>query len=138
MAMREGARCNLRTKCPGCGTVATCRYTSDPELVECPECGTAYGWRSNAYRPMTDGLTEEQRRRFYQRNAYATPERRERARERNRKWQREHRDELNARRRERNGTPEARARRREYYERNRDRILEAQRAYRLRREMGDR
>lgn len=135
---REGTRCNLKTKCPECGTVATCRYTSDPEIVACPECGTAYGWRSNTYRPLTDGLTDDQRRRFYQRNAYSTPERRERANECCRKWQREHRDEVNARRRERYGTPEARAKRREYYQRNRERILERQRAYRLRKEMGER
>lgn len=137
MTRREGTRCNLKTKCPECGTVATCRYVADPERVACPECGAEYGWRANAYRPLTDGLTEEQRRRFYQRNAYATPERWERAKERSRRWQREHRDEVNARRRERNRTPEARAKRREYYQRNRERILEAQKAYRLRKEMGE-
>lgn len=138
MTRREGTRCNLKTKCPECGTVATCRYTSDPEIVACPECGTAYGWRLNTYRPLTDGFTEDQRRRFYQRNAYSTPERRERANECSRKWRREHRDEVNARRRERYGTPEARAKRREYYQRNRECILERQRAYRLRKEMGER
>lgn len=137
MTRREGTTCNLKTKCPECGKVATCRYTSDPKHVVCPECGTAYGWRANAYRPLTDGLTEEQRRRFYQRNAYSTPERRERANERSRKWQREHRDKVNARRRERNRTPEARAKRREYYRKNRERILEAQKAYRVRKELGE-
>lgn len=134
---REGTMCNLKTKCPECGTVATCRYTSDPEHVACPECVTEYGWRANVYRPLTDGLNEEQRRRFYNRNAYSTPERRERANERSRRWQREHRDELNAKRRERNRTPEARAKRREYYRRNRERILEAQKAYRVRKELGE-
>lgn len=133
--MREGTRCNLKTKCPECGTVATCRYTSDQEIVTCPECGTEYGWRANVYRPLTDGLTEEQRMRFYRRNAYSTPERRERAYERSRKWQREHRDEMNAKRRERNGTPEAVAKRREYYQRNRERILDAQKAYRARKKL---
>ena len=137
MTRREGTICNLKTKCPECGKVATCRYTSDPKHVVCPECGAEYGWRANVYRPLTDGLTEEQRRRFYNRNAYSTPERRERANERCRKWQREHRDEVNARRRERNRTPEAVAKRREYYRRNRERILEAQKAYRVRKELGE-
>ena len=84
-----------RTECPECGHVGMAAWCRELDFCRCRECGARFRFSENTYRPLTKGMSEEERRRFYKRNAPRRlsdwpPEERERQRrmknERNRRY----------------------------------------------------
>ena len=57
-----------RTKCPRCGHVGMASWTRSEDVCRCRECGQRFRFKENTYRPLTEGMDEEERRRFYKRN----------------------------------------------------------------------
>lgn len=55
-------RTRFRVACPECGTVATATWAASPGTVRCRACGARFPCRGNTYRPVTDGMTDEERR----------------------------------------------------------------------------
>ena len=99
----EIVRCTkFRVVCPACGRVGLASWTRTENQVKCRGCGEAFDWRGHAYRPVTGGMTED--------------ERREHARARGRAYRDEHREELNAKGRA-------------YYHANREECLARHRRY---------
>lgn len=83
-----------RTKCPECGHVGMAAWTREEGVCRCRACGARFAFREHTYRPLTEGMTDEERRRFYRRNRKRLSElppgererQREMSRERNRRW----------------------------------------------------
>lgn len=94
-----------RTKCPECGHVGMASWTREEDVCRCRACGARFAFKANTYRPLTEGMSDEERRRFYKRNrrrrADMGPEELEREREaqriRQRRYYERHRDECNRR-----------------------------------------
>lgn len=133
-----------RTECPECGHVGMAAWTREEDACRCRACGARFRFKANTYRPLTKGMTEEERRRFYKRNvkrvADMTPEEHERVLERHRavqaRYRERHREEIRARGREQalayynEHRDEINARRRARYAENRDEINERRRQWR--------
>lgn len=84
-------RTRFRTVCPSCGRVGTAEWRARAFEVRCPGCGGAYDYRGHTYRPVTGGMTDEERRRHRRdvQNALRARNRgryRAKARERYAKW----------------------------------------------------
>lgn len=81
-----------RTKCPECGHVGMASWCNVEDVCKCRKCGVKFHFKANTYRPLTEGMTEIERKRFYKRNipriADLPPEERERQRELARERQR--------------------------------------------------
>lgn len=85
-----------RTKCPACGHVGMAAWTREEDVCRCRSCGARFRFRANTYRPLTEGMTDEERGRFYRRNRVRVAEmgpreaerQREMSRERNRRYYR--------------------------------------------------
>lgn len=84
----------FRVVCPECGRVGPARWTPAFCRVRCAKCGVAFDYRGNTYRPVTGGMTDEERRerrrelvRESHRMTMADPVRAARHRERRRVWQ---------------------------------------------------
>lgn len=52
----------FRVVCPECGRVGTARWMPECFRVRCPACGATFDYRPNTYRPVTGGMTDEERR----------------------------------------------------------------------------
>lgn len=57
-----------RTECPECGHVGMAAWTRTENVCVCRRCGTRFPFKENTYRPLTKGMSEIERRRFYKRN----------------------------------------------------------------------
>lgn len=91
------------TICPKCGFRGLGKWTSDQNIVRCRKCKETFDYRDNTWRPVTCGMSEEERREHYRawQKAYdSTPERREHNRRNSRRYYAIHRDEINRKRRE--------------------------------------
>ena len=94
-----------RTKCPECGHVGMASWTRKEDVCRCRACGARFAFRANTYRPLTEGMSDDERRRFYRRNRKRIdelpPVERERQREaqriRQRRYYERHREECNRR-----------------------------------------
>lgn len=110
----------FRCKCPRCGAVGLAAWLHRDWLVKCRECGEKFDYRPNTYKPVTGGMTADEREehrkyREWRREHDETPARREHNRRNARRYYREHRDEVCAKRRA-------------YYREHRDEINEKRRA----------
>lgn len=54
-------RTRFRVVCPECGEVGTARWVGRPGEVACRKCGAVFGYCGNTYRPVTGGMTDEER-----------------------------------------------------------------------------
>ena len=63
MSANKRRKTRFRTVCPSCGRIGTAEWRTRTFEVRCPGCGAAYDYRGNTYRPVTGGMTEEERRR---------------------------------------------------------------------------
>lgn len=92
------------TVCPKCGFRGLSKWTSEQNVVRCRECGDTFDYRGNTWRPVTAGMTDDERKeheRTYQKSYDSTPERREHNRRNSRRYYAIHREEINRKRRER-------------------------------------
>ena len=140
----------FRTVCPRCGHVGRARWSHELNVASCVACGSKFDPYRNAFRPVTGGMTDEERAEYYresrrrlnrerrrdpdkmrhdrkmERLRHDSDEYRAMQRERSHAYYLEHRDEINARRRVGNLTHEELDRRRErdrrYYAEHRDAI----------------
>lgn len=119
-ALRRTTR--FRVVCPECGRAGIASWTRQENVVSCRGCGHQFDYHGHTYRPLTGGMTEEERaerEREWRREYERTPERLRAHAERSRVYYREHREEIAERSRAR-------------YQRNRARILAQQREHRAR------
>ena len=90
-----------RTKCPACGHVGMASWCRQEDVCRCRACGARFRFKANTYRPLTEGMGEEERRKFYRRNrkrlCELTPEERARQRELGRERNRRYRERRRAR-----------------------------------------
>ncbi len=95
--------------CPECGRVGQARWTARENRVRCLGCKQEFPTKGNTYRPVTAGMSEEERRerRYSQSREWARAHREE-GRRAERKYYATHRDEIAARRRERRKATQAR------------------------------
>ena len=103
--------------CPECGRVGAVSWCREYNVVKCRGCGARFDYTSHTYRPVTGGMTDEERDAYYRERARAydsTPARLRAHRERARLYYRKHRAEVLAKKRER-------------YREHRDEILARQR-----------
>ena len=128
----RGRMTKFRVVCPECGLVHCASWTREENVVVCRGCGARFDYRGHTHRPVTAGMTEEERHERYLEQCRESRERRredinerariryrsmpdeelERRRERARERYREHRDEILSRQRERYASdPEYRERR---------------------------
>lgn len=66
--------------CPECGHVGLARWTKVENIVICRRCKEEFDYRSNTYRPVTGGMTDEERAEYYrikQKEHDQTPARKE-------------------------------------------------------------
>ena len=109
-------RTRFRVVCPECGAVATARWTLDTGVVACRTCGARFAYRGHTYRPVTGGMTEEERAEYFRDSKRASDRRRWEALRQDpqryaehrqwmraycRGWSARHRDEINRRQQER-------------------------------------
>lgn len=90
-----------RTECPECGYISMASWTREEDVCKCRSCGARFHFKANTYRPLTKGMTDEERKRFYKRNrkrlAELPPNEQERQREMNRIRNRRYREKKRAR-----------------------------------------
>lgn len=161
------ASVRFRTVCPGCGHVGHARWTCDLNVAKCGACGERFDPYEHTFRPVTGGMTEDERRARAsrmsverQRERYRSdPAYRADVLEKNRLYKRTdaawekrkrydqryrelHRDEIAARRAARMADPEYRELVREYnrayYAEHREEILMSQKKSRVRRKLAER
>lgn len=56
-----------RTECPKCGHIGMATWTREEDVCRCRTCGTKFHFKANTYRPLTRGMTQADRTRFYRR-----------------------------------------------------------------------
>ena len=119
--------------CPACARRGIADWTRTTNLVKCRGCGETFDYRDHTYRPVTGGMSDEERARYEKERerAYCAAHREERAAKsrrhyaenrekclaRHRRYYAEHREEIGER---------ARA----YYYAHKDEILAQRRRYR--------
>lgn len=94
----------FRVECPACGRVGIASWTREPGTVVCRGCGARFSALEHTYRPVTRGMSDEERRereRERQRAYDGTPGRRRHNRENRMRYYREHREEERRKMRER-------------------------------------
>lgn len=62
MSANKRRKTRFRTVCPFCGRIGTAEWRTRTFEVRCPGCGGSYDYRGQTYRPVTGGMTEEERR----------------------------------------------------------------------------
>lgn len=106
----------FRCECPHCGHIGLAIYCYEQGQVKCRECGERFDSRHNTYRPVTRGMTEE--------------ERAERERAIHRAYYQEHREQILARSREYRQTAQYRETYRAYKRSHKEEIAARKKAYR--------
>lgn len=103
--------------CPACGHRGIASWTRKLNWVKCRDCGEKFNYLEHTYRPVTGGMTDEERRRHRLEVGNA--------------WRAAHREEVNAQARDRyraNREKEV-ARSHRYYEAHREEVNERSLAY---------
>lgn len=93
-----------RTKCPKCGRIGMASWCRQENVCKCLGCGEKFDFKQNSYRPLTEGMSDEERKRFYKRNikkrSELSPEELEREREmgrlRNKRYRENNRERFRA------------------------------------------
>lgn len=140
----------FRCVCPECGSVSRMVWQKAENIVMCPYCHARFDYRANSYRPVTGGMSDEERAEHYRYREHCreydkTPARLEAHAFRSRRYYREHREEILAKKRERYAlnrdeinakrradyaanAKEIREKRRKHYAEHRDELLAKRRA----------
>ena len=106
----------FRCECPHCGHIGLAIWCHGQGQVKCRECRERFDYRHNTYRPVTRGMTEE--------------ERAERERSIHRAYYQEHREQILARSKEYRQTAQYRQTYRAYKKSHKEEIAARKRAYR--------
>lgn len=126
----------FRCVCPKCDRVSRMVWRHEENMVRCPHCREVFDYRSHTYRPVTGGMTEDERTEYLKYKDWSraydrTPARLEAHAFRSRRYYHEHREKIRAKDRERyrEHRDEINAKRRARYAENREEMLAKRRAY---------